>query len=302
MSTESPFLRKAQLELKELLESSNARALSDMEAYRALVLAARLRDAPPGQKGAPSDVPVTNLLASCELPTAQDVIDDLAVALEGDDDPHGPLLDVLLDIDDLAGVLAFADKAIEARRLVVSAKSLVTRNANRVSPLAQWAAMRRQSLSPDASIFALWDDISEQTAASAVILKPRIRRTYSLSLPQLPSMAAHSIRDDEYEIQNEVGKTIAIAYVDQQTGERKIDITLDSADEPLPAAIWLVAKRSSTLEQIGTESLQFTQEGRDLYVSLGPDVGPKSARHRLCQRLGVDVNEVFFEVRIDGEP
>ncbi|WP_437966947.1 hypothetical protein WMF04_46580 [Sorangium sp. So ce260] len=301
-------MRKAARELGELSRADRHSPLEGADAYRALVLLARLRDAPPAAP-APGDVltvDVAGLLQRCARPDLDEILTSLASALEGAEEPGGPLLDALLDIDDLAGVLGHAGEEAARERLVAEALALVARRPERVAPLAGWAEMRRAALAPGAVITPLWEAIlgavlapSSGRAQSA--LTQAHERALALQIPELPRVAAHTVMADDLAVHDASGQQIAVAYVDPQTGERLLDITLPSRDTPDPASIRLFALRRDTREPLGSEPLSFEREGRDVYVSLGQDVGPESARHRLAARLGVDVGDVIFEVRLREE-
>jgi hypothetical protein len=298
MTGGASFLDKAARELRDLVEAERHSPLLDADAYRALVLLARLRDAPPERAGDLPALVIASLLARCVLPDPAELLVHLDVALEGDEEPGGPLLDALLDVDDLAGVLGLAGQTPRSAALVVEARQRVAARLGRVAPLASWAVMRGDALSRGAAVAHLWEDVAANNASPGS--DRRVRGALAaLILPDLPRVAAHTAAQGEIAIRDAVGEIGATAYVDPETAERRLDVLLPSKDMPPPRAVYLVAVRRATDERLGSEPLLFEREGRDIYVSLGPDVGSGSARHRLCARLGVDMDEVVFRIEFE---
>jgi hypothetical protein len=308
MGGATTFLRKAGCELEELLQIDRHSPLADADAYRALVLLARLRDAPPADlaTGDLLRVDVSGLLERCTLPAPNELLTTLESALEGDEEPEGPLFDALLDVDDLAGALGQAGEEATRARLVAEARALVTRRPDRIARLADWAAMRRQTLAPGAVTAPLWEAVVAAAVAPSQVRTPiastqaRVR-ALAFQIPEFPRVAAHTAPEGALPVHDASGEQSAVAYIDPETGERLLDVTISSRDTPDPASVRLFALRRDTHAPLGSEPLTFEREGIDVYVSLGPDVGPGSVRHRLCARLGVEMGEVIFEVRFSDE-
>lgn len=299
MTTKTAFLRKAQRELDALLAANDKAPLAGADAYRALVLLARLRDAQsPSEFHGPA-VDVADLLRRCVLPDAESVLGDLEAALDGEGDPGGTVHDALLDVDDLAGVLGWTGGTSTRANLVKAARALVQKHRSRLLPLAEWAKMRTSSLWEMAMSWELWNDVANISPPST-----GQRRVYprSMRLPELMLVAAHTPVQEDIPVPDLEENFEATIYLDPNTQERKINIVLPSRDTQDPTSVFLVAVDRATCAALGKEPLTFEREGRDIYISLGSDVGTNSVRHRLCAAIRVDVAAVFFEVRFDENP
>ncbi len=296
MTSKTAFLRKAQRELDALLAAHDKAPLAGADAYRALVLLARLRDAQsPSEFHGPA-VDISGLLRRCVLPDVESVLGDLEAALDGDGDPGSAVHDALLDVDDLAGVLGWTEGTSTRANLVRAAQALVQKHRSRLLPLAEWAKMRTSSLWEMAMSWELWNDIANISLPSA-----GQRRAYprSMRLPELMRVAAHAPVEEDISVPDLEEYFEATIYLDPNTHERKINIVLPSRDTPDPISVFLVAVDRKTGAALGKEPLAFEREGRDIYISLGSDVGTNSVRHRLCAAIRVDLTAVFFEVRFD---
>lgn len=299
MTTKTAFLRKAQRELEALLAAHDTAPLVGADAYRALVLLARLRDAQSSSEFHGPAVDVAGLLRRCVLPDVDSVLRDLEAALDDEGDPGGAVHDALLDVDDLAGVLGWTTGTTTRVNLVQAARTLVQKHRSRLLPLAEWAKMRTSSLWEMAMSWEFWNDVANISPPST-----GQRRVYprSMRLPELMRVAAHAPVQEDIPVPDLEENFEATIYLDPNTQERKINIVLPSRDTPDPTSVFLVAVDRTTGAALGKEPLTFEREGRDIYISLGSDVGTNSVRHRLCAGIRVDLAAVFFEVRFDEDP
>lgn len=154
--------------LDELLELSQADELDQLHAWRWCVLFARVESGPPGPT-LPDELRarVANVLSALRAPDIQLHLDRLADALEDeDDDTWGPLLDALIDVDDVVGVLQLLGNTDDAVALTQRVAALISLSPERVLPLGVFAEMRVASLREDAPIGRVWRSVE---AAPALI-------------------------------------------------------------------------------------------------------------------------------------
>lgn len=181
-----PWHQAALTELGELHPDTEMVA----EAWRALVLVGRLLSAPvPHLPEAAwvKSLPRLRLLAGPSDPA--DLLERLATALEGDDDPAGPLHDALLDIDDELVVTAMAGGAASGEALALRAQGLVSLWPERVMALTEFAEMRCHTSRPDALEHALWSQVLSAPAEMLAQSLPSVSKNRPVSLVATASPA-----------------------------------------------------------------------------------------------------------------
>lgn len=138
------------------------------EAWRALVLVGRLLSAPQSLVPDPMwlrALPHLQQVAGPSDPAS--LLDRLAAALEADDDPSGPLHDVLIDIDDELVVSTMSSGVSKSDELAARAQALVALWPERVLTLADFAEARLFTSRPNSVEYRLWTEV---LAAPAAIL------------------------------------------------------------------------------------------------------------------------------------
>lgn len=148
------FLEKARQEHRNLRQSCGKDDWSGVDAYRLLVLEARLRQA---GETILSPEEVEGLLSECALPDPSDLLDRLEADLVSDDDPRGLLLAALLSIDGRTGTGALAGQEME--HFVKIAVAMVSLFPERVLCLGEYATMRLETLTGEAAISPLWREV-----------------------------------------------------------------------------------------------------------------------------------------------
>jgi len=320
MNTDHPWLRKAQGELSGLLAGERTRPLPPADAYRALVLLARLRQAPEAVGVATHTVPaevIQGLAARCTLPDGEDLLAALDGAFGSESEPAGELLDALLDVDDLTGVLGLLGRDADARVVSAQAAAITSLHPERVTPLVPWSDDRLASLRPDAPTAAVWLAIRHAPAELIAPMLPapdeippgahrtleRLRRSarvVRIPLPDLPRLAARSGGGESFALHDAEGRPAGDCYVDPGTGQRVIELRLPPGDTS-KQRVWLHVLDRGSGRSLGREELVVARDGRDLYISLGDDAGAESARHRLAACAGVRLDDVDLELRFDDE-
>lgn len=317
MTSTHPWLRKAQAELDSLLAQERACPLVPADAYRALVLLARLRHALEAADAVLSSEMLHALVTRCSLPHDEELLTALDEALRAGGEPSGELLDAMLDIEDQAGVLGLLGREPQSLQLVRQAAAHISISPERVLPLFDFAAGRATALRPDTPVAELWRAVQEAPAEIAANLLPssetlppkarrrleRVRRSSGaevirILLPGLPRVAARSHEVESVPLVDASGQPWGASFVDPETGQRIVEHRLHAADAPTPRA-WLHALDRASGHSLGREALDVERDGRDLYISLGGDVGPGSVRHRLARRLGVRLEDIDLELRFE---
>jgi len=136
------------------------------EAWRALVLVGRLLSAPQSLVPDPlwlRALPHLQQVAGPSDPAS--LLDRLASALEADDDPSGPLHDVLIDIDDELVVSTMSGGVSMGDELAARAQALVALWPERVLTLADFADARLSTSRPNSLEYRLWSEVLTAPAA-----------------------------------------------------------------------------------------------------------------------------------------
>jgi hypothetical protein len=317
MTSTPSWLRKARTELDGLLAQECACPLAPADAYRALVLLARLRHALETAAPVLSAEELHALATRCALPHDEELLTALDEALCAGGEAAGELLDAVLDVEDQAGVLGLLGREPQSFQLVGQAAALISLSPERVLPLFEFATERAAALRPDTPVAELWRAVHEASAEIAASLLPspealppearrsleRIRRVSAaeiirIPLLELPRVAARSRELESVPLVDASGRPSGASFVDPETGRRMVEHRLHAGDIPTPR-IWLHALDRASGRSLGREELDVERDGRDIYISLGADVGPGSMRHQLARRLGVRLEEIDLELRSD---
>jgi hypothetical protein len=232
------WLEKMEEELAELMAVGELRP---DDAFRALVLVARLQASPEGKRPPEATVGrLGDLLAAAPDVRLQELLDSLADALEGDEDPAGRLHDALLDVDDAAGVLQLAGRTPEATDLVRRAAALVSLHPQRLLALVDFAGLRLDTIHEQAVETMLWSAVMRAPAellASALphpVMERRppaelliqagllyARRT-AFRVPRRYTLAAAQSRSEATKLEGLAGD--AQAWLEEDNGELRLEI------------------------------------------------------------------------------
>jgi hypothetical protein len=185
MGSSSDWIDKAFQELDALERSMEA---DPEDAWRAAVLIARLRGAPDGPK--PSEVIMARLpelLRVAGPPDCGALLDAFADELESFEDPWGPLLDVLLDVDDTLGVLGLSDGDQEALELATHVAALSSLYPERLMALTAFAQMRLETVSDASPLARVWRAVERAPAQLLADALPIPARPGAQELSRLAS-------------------------------------------------------------------------------------------------------------------
>ncbi len=284
--------------LDELLSLTPATEDDPNDAWRAVVLTARLLGSPSGPPP-PAEVlrRLPALLARAGLPEPEPLLERLAVELRAGDDPAGPLLDVLLDIDDGLGVLSLSGGIDQARSLSQRAAQLLSRFAARILPLEGFAALRGATVRSDSAAAVLWGAIAQAAVAAAresSLQWPRGTRAPTARLSQvvvlsLPRQATH--------LRAWTGAA-PLAFASQDQGTRawlyeeagRFRMELRGTSTPPTRARLEVSRRD---EEAARASMDLTLEvsGNTAYADLGPAAGQGNLLHVLLAQAGIPIED-----------
>lgn len=304
------WIRKMGHELQALACQSG---LEDDEAYRALVLVARLQDA----RGSAVDTQAVQLtvaeaafwsplLGRCTFPVPEDVLEALAEHFEGPASHPDELTMLLLDVDDLCGVLGLAGDLERANRFAGRAFEIVSHSAPVVA-LGAFAEMRLETLRPAAAARQLWlpaharpdrgvadglgQDAVEDTAAEVIVVAFEV----PVSLP-LPVAAATEL-DQDGAVKDVGGAIRGEQYVED--GRRFHSYRLPAGVRPVPRA-HLEVRDCDGGSLLHREDLPVTRDGRDLCVDLGPVAGAQSLAARIALQLGRGGEAFTVRIVVNG--
>lgn len=286
------WLAKAEKELSELGARAQAE-LDAADAYRLLVLTARLRLSP-GARERAGPVAIDQLAARCRLPGAEELLDALEEACASGEQPHGVVLASLLDVDDLVGVLSLLGRGVDAGEVAGRAAAIASLFPAALVDLGEFAEMRLATLSPDAPGMPVWETVAESPAellasslplgAATPPLTDRARlalerlrtepdemvpllaaalsgRSPAFLLPQslFARAAAASPDTEETPIRDAEGRRVGVCAVDAGGG-RSVQVRLPKG---APAPKRVTAHAGGQMVE-----LRFEPDGRDLLVAL----------------------------------
>jgi hypothetical protein len=293
------WLDNAQQELAELGRESE---LTKEDAWRTLVLFARLAVSPFGHV---ADLSVYRRLGAlqqqCQPIPAQAVLDVLAAELASTSEPAGPLHDALLDVDDTIGVLHVAGASGKAQELAAHGAGLVALWPERVPDLLEFAEMRLDAMVSTAPGAALWRAVRHAPAHLLVagmhvprpeLLRPaavrRPARVYALPDRVLREAASTSERwEDRLSPEADV-------WLSQRDGKYWMEVR-DASRVKLE----LVRRDNGVV--VAGRVLTPSVEGNTGYLDLGPVAGSDSLFHQLLRESGLDADAVARRVVLDDE-
>ncbi|AKI98930.1 hypothetical protein ATI61_106311 [Archangium gephyra] len=203
MSTSIPWLDSALAELDALERRHIERGLDPGSAFRVLALCARVDQAQAAGKEVSLPERLRSLGAQVEpaahISRENTLLARLDALLAGEDDPFGELLDVLLDIDDVASVEDARGRANAAQRMVQLANAYLALHPLRAGALGGYADRRLELLPANASIRELWEHVARAAGEAAVeALPPLTPRPISVMQQRLARRlrAARKLEED----------------------------------------------------------------------------------------------------------
>lgn len=319
MTPADRWIRKMGRELTSLVAQDR---LEDADAYRALVLLARLRDAA-GSSVEPAEVQLGRgdddfcraVLETCMVPTPEEILDELGELLADEAPTIDQLHMLLLDVDDLCGVLGLLGDTAQAAETADLGAAFVSIRPVSVVRLGQFAAMRLDTLGADMPIARLW---SEVCAAPAHVLANALPGTADEAVVEI--LVQDLLEDASggaamVEIPFTLGSAVAAAttvnfesVVDHEgkvRGERFVDKgdlfynhRLAEGVVGTPTAHLVVRDKDSQLE-LSREPLPAERDGRDLRVLLGPASGENGIAARLELDLGRPLDELEITIVVN---
>lgn len=321
MKEPTAWLAAARRELDDLC-AAGGDALADADAWRALTLTARLRQATDGAPPAagPDSALVEAWLGACAPPDPTDLCDALGEALAGDDPPEVCVLDAVLDIDDLAGVLWLRGDEGASAVLLEDACVTLSVYPERHASLGGFARMRLATLTLAAPVRVLWSRVdaalieaavatqplAASPSAAALAVRERIVGAHDgvvrlplrrLRLPAPTALAAAT----QASVSQALGATAdgIDGWVYEDGGTMKVELALLDGARGV-RALALVA--SDGRAELAREALPSRREGRSVFASLGPSVGADNVLNAIGARLGRATAAVEWWIEVeDGE-
>lgn len=298
------WLQKA---LEELLVLAPVAENDPDDAWRAIVLLARLLGSPSGPTP-PAEVirHLPALLSLAGQPGPDALLDRLSEELESAEDPAGPLLDVLLDIDDSLGVLSLSGDQAQTQKLFRSAAERVARAPERVEALGAFATLRIATVRPDSPTAVLWNAVARASApsqASPVTPPPSPgsefrghQRSVRLVFPEQALRAAAWTSPVTLVLEAPSGKPRAWLY--EEAGRLQLELQ-GSFSSPLRLRLAVVRKDDAT-EKASAE-LTADVSGNTAYADLGPAAGQGNLLYTLLAQAGLSAEEAaLYLVVMDG--
>lgn len=308
-----------------LQEIADLPSLDPPDRYRLVVLWARwdqfLRSG--GEAGTePLAVPmpvreeVLRHLEGFRIPDSAALLDNLEQHLQSTEDATGPLMDVLLDIDDLAGVRELVGEPEAAHDLARMAAAAASLFPERLVDLSPWAFGRLETLSEDAAVVALWTVVAESPAQSiasrlpaptsnrlvdavlgdlekagafedmgrVIQMRPARVRTESVWMP-MPSelflAAAATANAEPREFRSADGRYRG--WVEADGDRMRMEIR---GPGEAPKRIALVACEKDGTSELARIELAVEVSGPTAYADLGPWAGSGNVLHQLVERVG----------------
>lgn len=297
------WLQKAQKELMALAPVAHE---DESDAWRAAVLIARLHDNPKGV-AVPSECEgrLASLVAISRPTDPHDLLDVVAEELEADEDPDGPLLDALLDVDDAVGVTTCLGQADRASELSLRVAALVALYPERVLALSAFAEMRLDSLAPLAPIAAVWNAVERAPAHMLAASLPPAAKVVRASTPSAaparlePRVPNHLLRAAAWSAASE-----PIQFVSE---DREFDVSLEAAEgrmlmeirgERAAQRACLVAVALGSGAELAVVDVALRSGGRIADADLGPWAGSENLLHQLVARTGMPADELDVRLRV----
>ncbi|NNB85292.1 hypothetical protein [Corallococcus exiguus] len=279
--------------LDELVNLAPVAEEDPNDAWRAVVLISRLLGSPSGPTP-PAEVlrRLPALLAQAGMPEPEPLLQRLSEELEAEDDPAGPLFDVLLDIDDSLGALTLHGDSALAQALSRRSAELVARFASRVVPLKGFAALRTATLRPGSEAARLWDAVAHARAVLPTedlqerAPTVRRRRVRVLPLPRESARPHAWTGSAPLALTSPDGETRAWLY--EEGGRLRLE--LRGTPQPPTSARLAVLRREDQGERAATD-LPLEVSGRTAYADLGPAVGQGNLLFALLAQAGLPLEE-----------
>lgn len=298
------WLERAHEELNELApEARNDPA----DAWRALVLLARLLDSPIGSFPIHQLVPLAPEWLEVAGPSDPELaLDAVADALTSTEDPWGPLLDGLLDVDDTLGVLKFEGRADDAGELSRRVAALVALRADRVLTLVPFASMRLETLRVDSPTAAVWGAVERAPAEILVEALPPVGRQrdvpethassdVTIMLPDEFLRPAASSHSNDIEWPLEVDSPGCQAWLYEEDGEIQLEIT--GLNGGMCVAV-IIAERITDAIEVSRREIKLVHQGESAYSSLGPKAGRGSLMHDVAREGGVGAGDLRIRIQV----
>lgn len=315
------WIASACRELDQLLASGET-SLMDADAWRALALTARLSLATSGALG-PRKLDrarVDAWLRACAPPDPIELCDALGEALAGADPPEGAALDLLLDIEDRAGVYALCGAETAAKELVADAAATLSVYPERAAPLGGFARSRLSGVAPSAPTRALWEAVERATAEAAastqplagpppaamIALRERLagapgdvielapRRARRLRLPAPVALAAATAGADERSLgATEEGVE---GWLYEEGGALQVELALPDGAREVRALSLLASEAGA---EVARARLEVRREGRGVFASLGPAFGAAGALRSLASQQGRDPATLEWWIEVE---
>lgn len=268
MTAPLAWIENTERELRHLLEQHQRAPLAGADAYRLLVLLGRedqLCAAEAVARNVTQLTPVERdalaelLAASCEPPEREGLIEELLDALDDGDEPAGPLLDVLLAIDDRCTVEELRRHEGEARELAESCAAAIATASDESVALSQWAAARIATMPERSAAAILWRAVQETVVWRALELIDH-RASGEHALLALPvtmllivlagtrSRVMHGLRRGTLKAADDEGLHTD-AYderIDPGSGELVVDFLVEADDTPRAEAQLAIAHRGQS--------------------------------------------------------
>lgn len=305
------WLEKGATELEALVREP---ALDANSVLRALALYARLESSPDGPR--PSQAAGSRIKALRQVAPEVEpagILDALARELASEDEPHGALHDVLLDVDDAAGILGIVGRAADREELLARSAALVASWPDRVLPLASFAELRCSTLDEGSPVRELWDAVR---SAPALLLAEALPPVEEVQVP-LPLELLRAARTT-FQVPRQI--TARVAADDGKGGRWRFE-----ADDRLHGAVivekaglltleaqfpegvtkqgklWLEVEKLTSGEILECELIPHRASGCWLYADLGAAVGERSLLRSIIRRCRLPEDEVGLRLRFEEE-
>lgn len=346
MSASTVWYTNANKELRRLMEQHEKQPLTGGDAWRALVLNGRLAQSLKAE-GAAQDDELAGVLSKtvclalssqCSYPEPHLLLEELELELRSEEDPLGPLLDSLLNLDDLCTVYFLFSRKAETEQLIELVSALLSLFPERLHSLSEWAHSRLQTLPDGLELAAMWEEVflapgqiliektqpqslrTEKNIQSALErLLPQAKAggssprklvfstsSWSFLLPQLrlPAAAASISKDEdlEYPLYLQVEdreQEIGVFYLDDD-GILKCTISMYPKEHSIcRVALQLSHALSGQLQE--EVELTFHVDGAELILPIGRKAGPESLLQKLLIQNNLSPENAEFKVIVVHE-
>lgn len=313
MTEAQNWIKKTHQELLDLVEQEE---LDSSDAWRGLVLVARLFQSPFKEFNVPLKAThkLTELKSKADEAAPDFVLEHVAETLDGYDEPGGMLLDAILEADDTVSVLWLMGYEDEARDLSYRTAGLIELSPRRVLDLVDFATMRLDTIQEEHIRKDIWESI--EAAPGSIVTQNLFPLTSSKRIPQ----QKHSIVQDNVV---EFPKPVLVPQDVYRAAASSLDEDISYELEPglwlsrdgenmvleyrpskaldnknIHAAI-IVSDRSSG-QEILHENLDLEKRGKTFYASLGSWDGRENLLQRLLTRIDQPQDTLNIRIHIKG--